>query len=229
MPDSQVTAAFATEASELARVTGNLTDADLARPSPCPPWTAGELLCHIVVAVQRIKQAVAAVDSFNGSLVTAAGYYRPDQRFSPEVNANRIKTAQALDRALGSAANISTALGTAWREGHAILLAAHPDRIVPTRHGDRMLLTDFAVTRIVEVAVHGLDLAAALDRPPWLTAQAADVLEDLLVPGGGGPGLRAALGCDQTGLVARLTGRRPVTAAEGALLHQHAVSRLALG
>jgi uncharacterized protein (TIGR03083 family) len=229
MPDSQVTAAFATEAGQLAAIAGSLTEADLARPSPCPPWTAGELLCHIVVAVQRIGQAAAAVDSFNGGLVTAAGYYRPDQRFSPEVDATRIKTAQVLSRALGSAASISAAFEAAWRSGHAILLAAHPDRIAATRHGDRMLLTDFAVTRVVEVAVHGIDLAAGLDRPPWLTPQAADVLEHLLVPGDTARQLQSALGCDRVGLIALLTGRRPMTDVQAALVDEHAVTRLALG
>ncbi|MFD0591208.1 hypothetical protein ACFQZ4_00275 [Catellatospora coxensis] len=53
-------------------------------------------------------------------------------------------------------------------------------RLVTTRHGDPMRLTDFQVTRVVELAVHGLDLADALGVAPWLTAQAAGVVEGLL-------------------------------------------------
>ena len=52
-------------------------------------------------------------------------------------------------------------------------------RIVQTRHGDAMLLTDFLTTRVVELAVHGLDVADVLEQQPWLTAPAA-----------GGPGRR---------------------------------------
>ncbi|MFI8504487.1 hypothetical protein ACIGFK_39190 [Streptomyces sp. NPDC085524] len=39
-------------------------------------------------------------------------------------------------------------------------------RVVRTRHGDAMLLADFMLTRVFEVAVHGSDLADALGREP---------------------------------------------------------------
>lgn len=227
MPNSQVADAFAAEASELVRVAASLTDADLARPSPCPPWTVGELLCHVLVAVRRTSEVQP--DSGPGELVTASGYYKPDQRFSAAVNAARIDTASALASSMGGPAAISAALGAAWREAQAVLLAAPQDLAVRTRHGDPMLLTEFARTRVVELAVHGLDLATGLGRPPWMTAQAADVVEDLIVPGGAGPGLRAALGCDQTGLIARLTGRMPLTDAQAELLREHRITRLPFG
>jgi uncharacterized protein (TIGR03083 family) len=227
MPYGQVVPAFAAEASELAKVAASLTEADLDRPSRCPPWTTGGLLCHVLIAVRRISEV--RPDDGPGELVSASGYYTPDQRFSEAVNADRIDTAAALAASLRRSAAISAALDAAWREGQAILLAAPPDRAVRTRHGDRMLLTEFARTRVVEVAVHGLDLATALGRPPWMTAQAADVVEDLLVPDGAGPRLRAVLGCDQAGLIARLTGRLPLTAAQRALLQDQGVAGLALG
>ena len=61
-----------------------------------------------------------------------------------------------------------------------------------TRHGDPMLLAEFLRTRVLELAVHGLDLAAALDREPWMTAPAAGVTEDLLLPSAAAAGLRVA-------------------------------------
>jgi uncharacterized protein (TIGR03083 family) len=227
MPYSQVIPAFAAEAGELAKVAASLTEADLDRASPCPPWTTGALLCHVLIAVRRFTEV--RPDDGPGELVSASGYYKPDQRFSQTVNAHRIDTASALATSLGGPAAISAAFEAAWREGQAILLGAPPDRAIRTRHGDRMLLTEFARTRVVELAVHGLDLAAGLGRPPWMTAPAADVVEDLLVPDGAGPRLRAALGCDQAGLIARLTGRLPLTAAQRALLEEQGVARLALG
>ena len=66
--------------------------------------------------------------------------------------------------------------------------------------------------------MHGLDLAAALDREPWMTIQAAQVTEDLLLPAGAAAGLRAETGWDRVGLVARLTGRHPATPAETGLI-----------
>jgi uncharacterized protein (TIGR03083 family) len=227
VPYSEVTAAFAAEAGVLAKTAGQLTQADLDRTSPCPPWTTSELLCHVVIAARRIAEVPAATGP--GELVTAAGYYRPDHRFSPEVNSDRIEAARSLARTLGGAAAISAAIDAACRDGQAILRAAPASAAVRTRHGDRMLLTDFARTRLVELAVHGLDLAAGLGRPTWMTPAAARVLEDLVAPGGAGPALRAALGCDRVGLIARLTGRLPLPADQEELLREYGVTRPALG
>ena len=75
--------------------------------------------------------------------------------------------------------------------------------------------------------MHGLDLAAALDREPWMTIEAARVTEDLLLPCGAA-GLRAETGWDRVGLIARLTGRHPVTPAETELIESTGIGRLAL-
>ncbi|HEY7921089.1 MAG TPA: hypothetical protein VIE45_15615, partial [Streptosporangiaceae bacterium] len=106
---------------------------------------------------------------------------------------------------------------------------AAPGRVVRTRHGDPMLVTEFLRTRVLELAVHGLDLAAALDREPWMTFQAAQVTEDLLLPAGAAGRLRAETGWDRVGLIARLTGRHPVTPAETGLIQSTGIGRLALG
>jgi hypothetical protein len=57
------------------------------------------------------------------------------------------------------------------------LCRAEPEgHVVRTRHSDPMLLSEFLLTRVVEVAVHGLDLADALSasrspgRKPWTSA-----------------------------------------------------------
>jgi hypothetical protein len=91
-----------------------------------------------------------------------------------------------------------------------------------------MLLAEFLRTRVLELAVHGLDLAAALDHGPWMTAAAAGVTEDLLLPAAAA-GLRAETGWDQVTLIAALTGRRPLTPAETQLIQSSGAGRLALG
>jgi uncharacterized protein (TIGR03083 family) len=223
------TAAFASEAEALLSVTRTLTERDLTRISSCPPWTAGELLGHVVLATGRIRQALAEPADSSSRLVGTAGYYRPDERFSPAANADRIQTASRLTAALGSPAAISAELGRVSQDSLRLLTEAPDDRTVRTRHGDRMLLTDFACTRIVELGVHGLDLAVSLDRPPWLTSAAADVLDELLLPGGQAARLRDRLGCDQVALIGKLTGRMPVSPAEQAILRESETSRLTLG
>jgi hypothetical protein len=88
------------------------------------------------------------------------------------------------------------------------------------------------VTRVVELAVHGLDVAASLGRSPWLTSQAAAILEGLLLPGRSQcevGRLRDRLGVDRAALIALLTGRAPLSAADEVTLIQHGVTRLTLG
>lgn len=224
-----LTAAIASEAAALLAVTSQLTSSELARPSSCLPWTAAELLCHVVVATGRISQALAEPVDAAARFVGTADYYRPDERFSPAANADRIDTARQLAAALGSAAAISAELDRVSQHVLGLLAAAPDDRAIRTRHGDQMLLTGFAVTRVVELGVHGLDLAVSLDQPPWLTAQAAAVLEALLLPAGQAGELRDRLGCDQVMLIAKLTGRAPLSEPEQAILREGDVVRLTLG
>jgi uncharacterized protein (TIGR03083 family) len=229
MPASEVATALAAEAAAFCAALTGLTAADLDRASPCPPWTAGELTCHVIVAARRIAQALRGPDDPAASLITTAGYYRAGERFSSAVNADRIDAAQSLARQLGEPDAICTELTRACAESVGLLARARADRTIRTRHGDWMLLTDFARTRVVELGLHGLDLAIALDRPPWLTAVAATVLEDLLLPGGNAARLRAELGCDRAGLIAMLTGRADPAPAQAAALSRAGAIRLALG
>ena len=72
--------------------------------------------------------------------------------------------------------------------------------------GTRMPLADFMVTRVVELAVHGLDLADALDRPPWTQYSALEILTRLLLPEAARPRFDAS-GWDRLRLVRVATGR----------------------
>jgi uncharacterized protein (TIGR03083 family) len=229
MSASQVVTAVAAEAAALCAALAGLTAADVDRASPCPPWTTGELTCHVIVGAGRIGQAMRGPDDPAAALITTVGYYRPDNRFSAAVDADRIDTARKLARRLGGPDAIRTELTRACAAAVALLTPAPADRTVRTRHGDRMLLTDFARTRVVELALHGLDLAIALDRPPWLTSDAASVLEELLLPAGNAALLRAKLGIDRAALIALLTGRAVPVPAETALLASARAVQLALG
>lgn len=235
MAPHQAVEAFRAEAAALSHVVAGLSDGELGRPSPCPPWTVADLLCHIIIAAGRIGQAIDAAGTAGGpaaDLVTAAGYYNPDLRFSAAANADRIDIAGALAARLGTAAAIGAGLTAAARGSLELLETVPPDQEVRTRHGDRMLLSQFAVTRVVELAVHGLDVALGLHRSPWLTDQAARVLEGLLLPALSQhdiQGLRDQLGVDRAGLIAALTGRAPLSAADEVTLTRYGATRLALG
>jgi uncharacterized protein (TIGR03083 family) len=224
-----VTAALAAEATALQVVVSGLTETDLSLASPCPPWTIAELLCHVLIGADRISQALSQPADAMGPLITTVKYYRPGTRFSAATNADRIGTARTLAARLGEPDAIAAELDRRCRESIELLTTAPPGAAIRTRHGDRMLLTDFARTRVVELAVHGLDLAFGLDRQPWMTGAATDVLIGLLLPDGPGDELCARLNCDRVGLIARLTGRMPLPAAEEQLLAGSGIARLTLG
>ena len=229
MVQNAVSAALDAEAAALLSVAAGLTDADLDQASPCPPWTVGELECHVLIGASRIGPALAEPQRSDGPLISTAEYYRRDQRFSANTNADRIESARALARRLSGPGEIAAELDRRCHESAELLAAAPAGRTVITRHGDRMLLSDFARTRVVELAVHGLDLAQGVSRPPWLTSEAADVLEDLLLPAGGSSQLCRDLGCDRVGLIARLTGRTSLSHAEQQVLSEAGIPRLVFG
>jgi len=206
--------ALVAEAAALQKALSGLPAPEWERPTRCPPWTVSDLLGHVVQAVGRTPQMLAApAPPRSATLVTAAGYYRPDERFSSSATAGRIMSAQEVAAGRSGAAVLAGFSATVAETARSSRVAG-PDRLVRTRHGDPMLLTEFLATRVVETAVHGLDLADALDRPAWLTTEAAAVIEDLLLgPGRHAPSaerfIRAATGRGpDPELLARLRPRR---------------------
>jgi uncharacterized protein (TIGR03083 family) len=228
MPDV-IHEAFGAEGQQLSRVLAGLDDAAFARPTGCAPWTVAQLVYHVRMTMGRLPGMLAAAEPAGPDVVSAAGYYRADRRFSTAANADRIQSAQRGAAALAGAADRAGDFELARRQAALTLADAPPGRVVRTRHGDRMLLTEFLRTRVLELTVHGLDLAAALDREPWLTIQAADVTEDLLLPAAAAGRLRAETGWDRAGLIARLTGRHPLTPAETGFIQSAHAGWLALG
>jgi uncharacterized protein (TIGR03083 family) len=229
MEPEMIREAFGAESRRLSDVVASLDDAAFIRPTPCYPWTVADLVYHVRTTMGRLPGMLAAPDPAGAELVTAAGYYRGDQRFSAGTNAERIQSAQRGAAGLAGAAAATRDFREARQRAWMALRAAPPGRVVLTRHGDRMLLAEFLRTRVLELAVHGLDLAAALDRAPWMTAPAADVTGELLLPAAAAARLRGETGWDQVTLIAGLTGRRPLTPAETELVQSLGVGWLALG
>ncbi len=204
MASGMVVDAFRAEAERLSESVSGVDEASFARPSPCPPWTVGELLYHVRIAVGRVPGMLAGPEPGEGPLVSAAGYYRPGQRFSSAANTGRITAAQRGAAALATGTAIVGDFEQAWRESWALMRAAPQARVVRTRHGDRMLLTEFLRTRHV---------LAVLLLPAGTTAQM----------------LMDETGWDQITMISKATRRIPLTAAETTLIQRHGIRRLALG
>lgn len=212
-PDTTVREAFRAEAAQLCAVLADLDEADFDRPTNCPPWTVRDLVAHVRIAVERLTEvltqpAPTQVDT------DAAGYFAA-AKFVAEKDRARVDQAQQEAAALGTGSALVAYLDRTWRTADQAVAAAPARRPVRTPHGDRMALSDFLLTRVVELGVHGLDLAAALTRHPWLTTPAAALIADLLA-GPAGPDAPAALGWDRLTFIAKATGRTPLTTTERA-------------
>ncbi|MFB6393607.1 maleylpyruvate isomerase family mycothiol-dependent enzyme [Polymorphospora lycopeni] len=227
MPSDRVLPALRAEAAQLAAVLRELPADDWSRPTPCPPWNVAGLLGHVLTILEWLPGMLAAPAPPRAT-VSAAGYYRPDHRFATGTNAARIGLAERRVADVADGAALAVEFDGTWRRIVEQCGREPADRVVRTRHGDAMLLTDFLVTRIVEVGIHGLDLATALDRRPWLTPAAAGVLTDLLLPDHGIAAV-ADLGWDEITFLRKATGRQPLTPAETARVEQRAIRWLTLG
>ncbi|MEU5153552.1 maleylpyruvate isomerase N-terminal domain-containing protein [Glycomyces sp. NPDC021274] len=218
-------AALNRESERLSTVLAGL-DADAwAAPTRCTPWDAAALAAHITMTLARLEPMLDAPEP-PAATVDAAGYYRPDDRFSPAVNATRIDT--AAEAAADGGPAVAARFRTTWRTAADRCAAEPPSRRVTTRHGDPMTLEDFLTTRVVEVAVHGIDLADALGRPRWTTPEAAAHTAALLLGPAYGTAL-AALGLDAVAFIAKATGRDAFTGTEQAAATELGVAWLALG
>jgi uncharacterized protein (TIGR03083 family) len=200
------------------------TEDDLSTPTRCPPWDVRVLVGHMIRDVDRVSTYVAAPAPGPASrdAVTYWRSYDPTTE-GPRITANSTEVANRYT----SPAEFSGALELALDRCLAAARPEDPARVLGTRLTS-IRLDEFIKTRILEIGVHGLDLAAALGREPWLTSAAASVVQSILV---------AILGSDPTGdlgwsdltFIETATGRRPLTEAERAVLGIRAGSFPLLG
>jgi uncharacterized protein (TIGR03083 family) len=152
-----------------------LSDDDLAAPSTLPGWRVADLVEHVAGAVERLGHAPrvpAATAGGRGAaragrkateaLVGPFEYYAAAVGLAPAIADDARLRAAALD---GDA--LRGRLTDALRDADAALRAGidgpdEPGTVLDVRVG-RVRLDTFALTRVVEVVVHGLDLGVRAD------------------------------------------------------------------
>ena len=218
---------FGLEVDRLRMELADLAEPEWDLPTGCPPWRVRDLLAHVRVAIAWLP-GMLAVPEAERAEVSAVAYYRPDARFDLETNARRIALAQSHANSMIDGASLLAEFTATGQEAIRRCREQAEGRVVRTRHGDAMLLSDFLLTRVVEVAVHGIDLALALGRDPWLTPEAADLVTELLL----GPATEPALeqmNWSKLQFICRATGRTPISVQEGERVNRLGVHWLTLG
>lgn len=216
--------------AEAERLTSSARSFDAAAwdlPSPCAPWTNRELFAHVLMTVERVPGMLNAPDPPPVADTGPTRYYRQGQALTPEANAERVASAQHRAHAFPTTTALVDHFACTWRQVADRCADEPEDRTVRTRHGDAMLLRDYVLTRVVELVLHGIDLAKGTDMTRWTTDAGLTAVIDL-VRGPTSPDSAFSLGWDDAVLVAKATGRDPITSSEYRLLRQHGITLFAL-
>jgi len=205
--------ALRAESRRISSVAADLSEDRFAILTRLPPWTIKDLLAHLYVVMDEVNTGLAG---FPPAVVDgdSVSYWRS---YDPAEDAP-----QTAARATELAATYATGaeLAAAWEALRARTIAAvtPKDGTRPIATGGPVLtLDEFLKTRVLEVTVHGLDLAAALGQPAWATAPALAITREILV---GLLGIRppADLEWDTVTFLEAGAGRRSLTSRERSLL-----------
>ena len=204
----------------------DLANADFSEPTRCPPWDVRVLVGHMIRDLDRVltylEEPATDATTTDPAKTDVVAYWRSyDPRSEgATITASSIETADRY----GSSAALVRGLDETLRRCIDRAGAEDPGRILRTRL-TTIRLDEFLKTRILEIGVHGLDLADALGRDPWLTSAAGvvilEILRGLL---GDDPSLSlgASLGWSDLVFIETGTGRRALTDGERAFLGDRA-------
>jgi uncharacterized protein (TIGR03083 family) len=196
---------------ECEAVSGVVLDLDegaFATATRCEGWHLKQLLGHMYRDIDRISVYLAA-EAPPIATHDAASYFQVHHGGPDSAHARMVAR---LARGVADAYPSGRALADAWdREWRTVLdrAAATDRRRLVLTFAPALELGEYLQTRIVEITIHGLDLADALGQKPWATLSGlmitTGVLERML-----GSRLPADLGWSTIQFAEIATGRRAI-------------------
>lgn len=194
--------AMSEELDALQKTLSTLSDEDWRRPTRCTGWDVLALVTHINIGAHMLPELA------DGQASTSAAR---DQVSFFDFDSNQWSSVVfdfAVDAAKGKTPQEVTAtISKTAREMHEAVEKVPPDYIGPAFFGP-MRMDEFLPTRVLELAVHGLDLTNALDRPPYITPLASAITANLLDQALDGP-RPEDLAQEEIAFIEVATGRRP--------------------
>jgi uncharacterized protein (TIGR03083 family) len=211
---SDIADVLAAECEACSRAVLVLPEDVFARATRCPPWDVKALLGHVWRDVDRIL-VYAAQPAPERADSDAIAYYREGYDAvaqAPDVVRRGFEAAAAFPT--GSA--LAHGFDERWRRAVEVARSLPPDRLVRT-YAPCLRLDEYLCTRLLEAAIHGLDLARAVERDPWITAEATATVRSMLIAmlGADPP---SELGWSDLVFLEAGTGRRPISTAERSTL-----------
>lgn len=205
---SEVVEALREESAALVAALRGLDGPEYERVTNCPPWTLAELVVHTGTSLAVPAGFVPA--HAGAPVLEAADYYRRPERGTEAYRTSNVALAQEVARSLEPGTDVAGWFSRAAEELADRLEGLDLAVPVEVPRVGAMPIREWAATRVMAVAAHGLDVAITLGRQPWTTSRAIDVCRPVLVAllGAEPP---ATVGWDGPALLAVGTGRRALT------------------
>jgi len=161
-------------------------------------WTVVELAGHTMRALTTVERYLAAAPVPGPELEDAAAYvarYLEERRKDPAMDVS--VAARGREEAAQLGDDPATVFGAAVTRVAGLVEAAKPDLVIPTAFAS-IRLGDYLRTRVMELVLHGLDLAAAIGvswrPPPEALLDTLGLLSEVAVRTGRGEDLARLLG-----------------------------------
>jgi uncharacterized protein (TIGR03083 family) len=190
-----------------------LHDDEFALPTRCPPWSIKELLGHLWRDIDRLRTCLESPpdEPVERDAVT---YWRS---YDPVADGPAISDrAKEIADAYASGPDLARSFAEMWPPRLEAVEAADPSRSVQT-FGPVLRLDEFMRTRVLETAVHRLDLLHALGEERTVAPASAGVIVPVLIALLGSP-FPEALGWSDLEIVEAGTGRRQIGLREAEVL-----------
>lgn len=153
-------------------------------PSALAEMTVGDLAGHAARAAFTVDRYLIVAEPATGGAIDAAGYFLALPELGGEIDSafHRSIRERSSAEATGGPAALLGRFDAAAAQLATSLPAEPPQRTLEVLDGMTVRLDDYLVTRLVEIVVHGDDLAASLDVPaPVFASGAMRTVIDCLV------------------------------------------------
>lgn len=173
-----VVAALTIEGETLSNALHSVPEDQLDRITNCPPWTLAELVVHTAgsISLTVLKDAAPGLTPRE-----AADYYRRPERGTKEYRERNVERAQQLATNVLQSKSAAACFDDTLRRTLEILYDADLNRVIDVDGVGPMRLGDWLTSRVISVAAHGLDVAITVDRQPWTTEPALQVMRPVFV------------------------------------------------
>lgn len=154
-----------------------LDEETFAAPTRLPAWNVAQLVAHVWRDLDRVRAGLAAPPPgpADTDAVTYWRSYDPRDR-GPSIAEHAVEIAAGFDSGAELVADLRRVAAESTDAARGV-----PDERVVATWGPAIRLDELLATRVLELAIHGLDLADAVGREPWLTASAAALTRAILV------------------------------------------------